>query len=140
VLIHEVVRSFAVAARARDVDLTASQGNDLPLADVDPFRIREVLTNLVTNALRHTPAGGRVTIAAKAEAKQLRIEVEDTGSGIPPEDLAKVFDRFAKGADSQGSGLGLAIARNLVAAHGGEISARNRPEGGAVFAFTLPAA
>ena len=138
VLIDEVVRSFAVAARARDVNLTASPGSDLPLADVDPFRIREVLANLVTNALRHTPAGGRIAIGATAETNQLRIEVEDTGSGIPPEELERVFDRFAKGADSQGSGLGLAIARNLVAAHGGEISVRNRTEGGAVFRFTLP--
>jgi signal transduction histidine kinase len=140
VLIHEVARSLEVGARSRQVELSASPAGDLPLLDVDPFRIREVLTNLVTNAIRHTPAGGRIAIGAKAESNQLRVEVEDTGAGIPPEDLAKVFDRFAKGADSQGSGLGLAIARNLVAAHGGEISARNRPEGGAVFTITLPVA
>jgi two-component system OmpR family sensor kinase/two-component system sensor histidine kinase BaeS len=140
VLIHEVVHSFEVAARAREVDLSASQAGDLPLVDIDPFRIREVLTNLVTNALRHTPPRGQVVIAATAESSQLRVDVADTGSGIAPDDLARVFDRFAKGADSQGSGLGLAIARNLIAAHGGEISARNRPEGGAVFSFTLPIA
>ena len=140
VLIHEVARSLEVGARSRQVELSASQAGDLPLLDVDPFRIREVLTNLVTNAIRHTPAGGRIAIAAKAESNQLCVEVADTGSGIPPEDLTKVFDRFAKGADSHGSGLGLAIARNLIAAHGGEIAARNRPEGGAVFTVTLPVA
>ena len=138
VLIHEVGRAFESAAQAKGVELTASVTGDVPLVDLDPFRIREVLTNLVANALRHTPAGGRVTIAATPESSRVRVDVEDTGSGIPPDQLPKVFDRFAKGADSQGSGLGLTIARNLVAAHGGEISARNRPEGGAVFTFTLP--
>jgi signal transduction histidine kinase len=97
-----------------------------------------VLTNLITNALRHTPAGGRIAVTATAESDRLRIDVEDTGSGIPPEELPRVFDRFAKGADSQGSGLGLAIARNLVAAHRGEIAVRNRQGGGAIFTFTLP--
>jgi signal transduction histidine kinase len=140
VLIHEVTRSLEVGARSRQVELSASHAVELPLLDVDPFRIREVLTNLVTNAIRHTAAGGRIAIVAKADSNQLRVEVQDSGSGIPPEDLAKVFDRFAKGADSHGSGLGLAIARNLIAAHGGEISARNRPEGGAVFTITLPVA
>jgi signal transduction histidine kinase len=140
VLIHEVSRSFEAAAQSRGLELSASQDGELPLVDVDPFRIREVLTNLITNALRHTPAGGRILITATEDSNRLRVDVEDTGSGIPPEELTRVFDRFAKGADSQGSGLGLAIARNLVAAHGGEISARNRPEGGAAFSFTLPLA
>jgi signal transduction histidine kinase len=138
VLINEVVQSFAPAALARGLTLSASQGGELPLVDIDPFRIREVLTNLITNALRHTPAGGRIALRAEADAKRLRVDVEDTGSGIAPEDLPKVFDRFAKGADSQGSGLGLAIARNLVTAHGGEISVKNRPDGGTVFTFMLP--
>ena len=138
VLIHEVVRSFEAAAQTRGLDFHATQNGEVPLMDVDPFRIREVLSNLITNALRHTPAGGRIAVTATAESNRLRVDVEDTGSGIPPEELPRVFDRFAKGAGSQGSGLGLAIARNLIAAHGGEISVRNRPEGGAVFTFTLP--
>ena len=138
VLIHDVAQSLDAAARTRGVEIAVALAGDLPLVDVDPFRIREVLTNLITNALRHTPSGGRVTVAARTQANRLHVDVDDTGSGIPPEDLAKVFDRFTKGADSQGSGLGLTIARNLVAAHGGEISVRNRPEGGAVFTFMLP--
>lgn len=137
VLIEEVARSFEPAALAGAVHVSTQSG-ELPLADIDPFRIREVLGNLITNALRHTPAGGRIAINAEADASRIRIDVADSGSGIPLDELPKVFDRFAKGAGSQGSGLGLTIARNLVAAHGGEISARNRPEGGAVFTFTLP--
>jgi signal transduction histidine kinase len=138
VLIHEVARAFDGAAKAKGVTLTTSQDGDIPLVDVDPFRVREVLTNLVANALRHTPAGGRIAIAAASASNRLRVEVEDTGTGIPPDQASKVFDRFAKGADSQGSGLGLTIARNLVTAHGGEISARNRSGAGASFTFTLP--
>jgi signal transduction histidine kinase len=138
VLIHDVVRSLESSARTREVAVIVTAADDLPLLDIDPFRIREVLTNLITNALRHTPAGGRITVAARTQANRLHVDVEDTGSGIPADELSRVFDRFAKGADSQGSGLGLTIARNLVAAHGGEISARNRPEGGAAFTFTLP--
>ena len=140
VLIHDVAQSLDAAARTRGVEIAVSLAGDLPLVDIDPFRIREVLTNLITNALRHTPAGGRVTVAARTETNRLHVDVQDTGSGIPPQDLAKVFDRFSKGADSQGSGLGLTIARNLIAAHGGEVSARNRPEGGATFTFSLPLA
>jgi signal transduction histidine kinase len=134
VLIGDVVRSFEPAASAASVELTASIESDLPIVEVDPVRIREVLANLVANALRHTPAGGRITVSGSVEdGGWLRLEVRDTGSGIDPALLSHVFDRFAKGDDSGGSGLGLAIARQLVVAHGGEITASSptdAPTGG----------
>jgi two-component system sensor histidine kinase BaeS len=97
-----------------------------------------VLTNLVSNAVRHTPAGGRVTVRAESTRDGVVFEVSDTGPGIDPEDLPHVFDRFVKSADSGGAGLGLAIAKSLVEAHGGTISAeRSEPAGGTVIRFRL---
>jgi signal transduction histidine kinase len=143
VLIGDVVRSFEPAAGVAGVDLTAAIDGDLPIVEVDPVRIREVLANLVANAMRHTPAGGRVTVAGSVEnGRWLRLEVRDSGSGIDRALLPHVFDRFAKGADSGGSGLGLAIARGLVVAHGGEISASSPtgepPGGGTSMLVRLP--
>jgi two-component system, OmpR family, sensor histidine kinase BaeS len=103
--------------------------------ELDPVRIREVLFNLLTNAVL---AGGAVRIRAEARSSQLVIEVSDTGSGIPAEELPRIFDRFVKGRDSRGSGLGLAIARNLVEAHGGTIRAESRVGEGTTITVTLP--
>ena len=99
-----------------------------------------MFTNLIANALRHTPRGGRVGIAAQPDpARQwLTVSVSDTGQGISPDDLPPIFDRFYKSADSRGSGLGLAIAKNLVLMHGGEINADSAPGQGTRIAFTLP--
>jgi two-component system OmpR family sensor kinase/two-component system sensor histidine kinase BaeS len=138
VLLQDVVRSFAARAEANGIELTAATPADLPLVDIDPVRIREVIANLLANALRHTPRGGRVTVSAELAANRLRVAVQDTGSGIASEQLPKIFDRFAKGVDSTGSGLGLAIARNLVMAHGGEINAESVVAQGTTITFTLP--
>jgi signal transduction histidine kinase len=142
VLAAEVAASFRPAAEAAGVALTASVDEGVPLLDVDPVRTREVLTNLVANALRYTPRGGHVAIAGALEkgpaAGSVRLAVTDTGPGMPPEVLAHVFERFWKSPDSRGSGLGLAIARNLVEAHGGQIGADSRPGGGTTVWFTLP--
>ena len=97
---------------------------DPVVADIDPVRVREVLTNLMANAIRHSPPGGEVTVTAAAEALAIVVTVADTGSGMDAETLARLFDRFQKGAGSRGSGLGLAIAKGIVAAHGGEIEGR----------------
>jgi len=139
-VIAEVVRSFAVAAAAAEVTLADDTTEDLPIADVDPVRIREVLSNLVANALRHTPLGGRVTVVGTAapDTGTVTIRVSDTGPGIAPDLLPQVFDRFVKGEDSRGSGLGLAIARGLVEAHGGRIAVTSAPGTGATFAVELP--
>jgi two-component system OmpR family sensor kinase/two-component system sensor histidine kinase BaeS len=138
VLLEDAVRAFVAQADARGIALTASSPADLPLMEIDPVRVREVLANLIANALRHTPRGGRVTVSAEPAGTRMRVTVRDTGAGISPEDLPKIFDRFTKGVDSAGSGLGLAIARNLVVAHGGEITAESQLEKGTTIAFTLP--
>jgi signal transduction histidine kinase len=101
-------------------------------------RIREALTNLVSNALRHSATGGSVTITTDARDAAIVVSVADTGAGIPPEALPRIFDRFYKGPSSHGSGLGLTIARNLVISHGGDISAASRVGEGTTVTFTLP--
>jgi len=138
VLIGEVVAAFRAQAERGGVHLEADVPDDIPLAEIDPLRLREVLVNLTANALRHTPTGGEVRLAVAAEVEKLRFSVADTGSGIAPEDLPHVFERFYKTADSTGSGLGLAIARNLVLAHGGDIQAESTLGGGTTIRFTLP--
>ncbi len=137
-LIRDAVGAFAVESRDRGVVLRFDPPKDLPLASVDPLRIREVLTNLLSNALRHTSNGGTVSFTVRLSEKSLQISVADTGSGIAPEDLPKIFDRFYKGSTSRGSGLGLTIARNFVAAHGGRIWAESRPGEGTTVSFSLP--
>jgi signal transduction histidine kinase len=97
-----------------------------------------VLINLVSNALRYTPRGGRVTIQLEPRPAGLEVRVADTGAGIPAKDLPQIFDRFYKGADSGGSGLGLTIARRFVEAHGGTIRAESQPGAGTTITFVLP--
>jgi len=138
VLVGEVIAAFRAQAESGDVGLHADVPDDVPLAEIDPLRVREVLINLTANALRHTPRGGAVRIAVAAERGHLRFSVADSGTGIAPEDLPHVFERFYKTADSTGSGLGLAIARNLVLAHGGEIEAESAIGSGTTIRFTLP--
>ncbi len=139
-LIGETVNGFRSEAARVGVTLELDAPDDLPLADVDPVRIREVVSNLVSNALRHTPYGGTIRLTARVEdgGRRLAVDVADTGSGIDPELLAHVFDRFAKGPASRGSGLGLAIAKDLVEAHGGSISAESALGAGTTIRFTLP--
>jgi signal transduction histidine kinase len=137
-LVVDVVRSFEAAAAAAGVELAAAIEGDLPLIDIDPVRIREVLANLVANALRHTPADGRVTVAGSTEPGWILLEVRDTGRGVEPELLPHIFDRFVTGDDSRGSGLGLAIARQLVVAHGGEITAESVLGSGTTIRVRLP--
>ncbi len=144
VLLTEVVRAFASAVDGGTAGVTvrADVPDDLPIIEVDPVRIREVVSNLVSNAVRHTPVGGSVVVSGSADerAGRLVIRVRDTGSGIDPAILPHVFDRFVKGAGSSGSGLGLAIARYLMAAHGGTLEVEATGSGGTTFRATLPLA
>ncbi len=135
-LIADVAGAYQPQAARAEIELTTDLP-EVPSVNVDPVRIRAVLSNLVLNALAHTPPKGRVNVAVESTASGVEVRVEDTGPGIPEAIRPHVFDRFVKGPDSRGSGLGLAIARDLVLAHGGTISAGNRPQGGAVFRFSL---
>ena len=134
----EAVAAQQPLARAKGVDL--SLGGDAQLeASVDPVRLREILTNLLTNAIRHTPSGGRVEVTVRAAEGEAVIDVRDTGEGIPAADLPHVFDRFQRRADSGGSGLGLTIVRDLATAHGGSVEATSDGVGlGARFRVRLP--
>jgi len=111
---------------------------------IDAQLIGRVLANLVSNALRHTPAGGRVQVQATRKKDRVRVEIQDSGEGIDPQDLPHVFERFYRGEKSRsratgGTGLGLAIARGIVESHGGQIGVQSEPGQGACFFFVLPA-
>jgi signal transduction histidine kinase len=136
-LMADVAAAFAPQAESARVALHANAA-DIPPIDADPVRLRAILTNLVGNAIAHTPAGGTVRMTAAATDGGVEVAVEDTGPGFPADLLPHIFDRFVKGPGSRGSGLGLAIARDLVEAHGGTIRAENRPGGGAAVKLTLP--
>jgi signal transduction histidine kinase len=145
-LVDEVVGRHDAHAGQRGVALRASIAPELPKAWVDPARVRQVLDNLLANAIRHTPAGGEVSVdvstlggPGSGDGQMLRCRVTDAGAGFREDQLRQVFERFERASDSGGSGLGLSIARDLVRAHGGEIDASNDPTtGGASVSFTLP--
>ncbi len=139
VLIEEVATAFEPLAAKGQVTLNVQVPAELPLASLDPLRIRQVLSNVVSNALRYAPAGSEVLIQAEQIGPdRIAISVRDHGPGIAPEVLPHLFDRFARGSDSHGSGLGLAIARRLVEAHGGIIRADQPAGGGTLIRFELP--
>ena len=137
-LAREVVAANAPIASSRGVTLEAT--GDRLVTEVDATRVREVIANLVSNALRYTTSGGQVLVAVGAQGDEAVIEVRDTGSGIAPDDLTRVFDRFHRHADTGGTGLGLAIVRDLVAAHGGTVTAASDgvPGRGSTFRVSLP--
>jgi signal transduction histidine kinase len=138
-LIGDVVTSFAMAIENQGVITEVTVDPQAGEIEIDPYRVRQVLANLVSNALNQMPSGGTLSITAEREPGSLVIMVADTGPGIPPDRLDQVFQRFVKAADSTGTGLGLSIARDLVEAHGGTIKAANRVPNGAVFRIRLPA-
>lgn len=130
-------------AERAQLTLTIDLPADLPEVVVDPNRIQQVVTNLVHNALKFTPAGGQITVTAEADeaAGEVIVQVHDTGIGIAPDDLPRIFERFYKtdrARASGGTGLGLAIAKHIVQAHGGRIWAESTPGAGSTFFFTLP--
>jgi two-component system sensor histidine kinase BaeS len=143
VLVQDAVAGFGGLARSADVKLQVEMPDDLPSLDLDPIRIRQVLGNLISNALRYAPRHSTVRIIARrtvAPAGRVAVSVVDSGPGIPPELLPHLFERFAKSAESRGSGLGLAIARRLAEAHGGSIRAEQPTGGGTAIVFELPVA
>ncbi|HEY52149.1 MAG TPA: HAMP domain-containing protein [Caldilineae bacterium] len=145
-LLMDVNTSFGGLAEAEGIRLQLDLPDEPLFVIADAERLDQVLSNLVANALRHTPAGGHITLAAEPFPTVVRISVSDTGEGIPVEDLPYVFDRFWRGdrartrAVSAGSGLGLAIARQLVRAHGGQITVASTMGQGTTFVVELPVA
>jgi signal transduction histidine kinase len=124
------------------VQLVSEIPSPLPPALADAERLQQVLSNLLGNAVRHTPPGGLVAVSVAADHGQVRLEVRDTGEGIAPEDLPRIFDRFYRGRAEagEGAGLGLAVARELVEAMGGAISVTSAPGEGSCFSVTVPEA
>ncbi len=142
-LLERVAVSFEESAATAAITLRVEAADGLPDILIDQERMVQVLGNLVSNALRHTPSGGTVTLQAHTAASGIQLMVSDTGSGIAPEDLPKVFDRFyrsdpARHSDSGESGLGLAIVKSIVEAHGGTIAAHSQLEAGTTMLITLP--
>lgn len=143
-LLERVAGAHRHTAEQQGVTLTVEAEATLPALNADPEHLARVLGNLVSNALRHTPRGGQVTLTARALPAGVQLTVTDTGEGITPEHLPNIFERFyradtARAAVDGGSGLGLAIAKSLVEAHGGQISVASAPGQGTAFTITLPA-
>jgi signal transduction histidine kinase len=142
-LISDTIERFSETARRQTVHLAGKVQPGTDPVTMDAPRIGRVLANLTSNALRHTPAGGQVHLAARRTVSGIEVEVRDTGEGIRPEDLPYIFDRFYRGEKSRsratgGAGLGLAIARGIVEAHGGSIRVESEAGHGARFVFVLP--
>jgi signal transduction histidine kinase len=137
-LLTEVVTAFEARAQAAGLTIRLEAAAVLPTVELDASRMRQVLGNLLANALRFTRRGGRIVVAATSDPRATTVEVRDSGTGIATEQLPHVFDRFYRSADSTGSGLGLPIARSLVEAHGGSIEALTPPEGGTIIRIVLP--
>lgn len=139
-LVTDVVQKFAVVAEGLGLTLALELPERLPLVSADLGLVERVLENLIGNALKHTPAGGRIVVAARtADDATLVAEVRDSGHGIPATDLPQVFERGWRGVrHGEGAGLGLAIARRIVELHGGRIGAASTPGAGSRFWFSLP--
>lgn len=141
-LISDTLESFSQVARKHEIRLTGEVEKRIDPVDMDAQYIGRVINNLVSNALRFTPAGGSVTISARREGPHVEVRVRDTGEGIPPQDLPYIFDSFYRGEKSRsratgGAGLGLAIARGIVLAHGGDIQVESTPGEGTEFFFRI---
>jgi signal transduction histidine kinase len=137
-LLPEVVAGYRSQAEENGIQLIVTVADSVPVLDLDPARMREVVGNLLANALRHTPSGGSVDLAARLVGDQVEVTVRDTGRGMESEQLNRIFERFYRSPDSPGSGLGLPIARDLVEAHGGTLTATSAPGQGTTVRFTLP--
>jgi signal transduction histidine kinase len=144
-LVRSVAAQFAPQAEAKRITLQTDIASNLPSVVLDPQRIAQVLGNLLSNAIRHTPEGGRVECRVTGDAKQVLFAVADNGAGIPPEALPHIFERFYRADSSRsraggGTGLGLSIAKQLVELHGGRIWAESdgAPGKGTRVAFALP--
>jgi signal transduction histidine kinase len=136
--LHQAFATFEQQAMRKGIALELDIPEPLSIVVMDETRMAQVFSNLLSNALRHTPPQGRITLGARETAIALLLTVQDTGSGIAPNDLPHIFDRFYRADDSGTTGLGLAIAKALVTAHGGTIEATSAPGAGTTVSIWLP--
>lgn len=142
-IVGQEVQVLSVKAAPKEIAFRIEIPPDLPLIEADEQRLRQILANLISNAIKYTPHGGTITVSAEVRDVGVQVAVQDTGIGISPEDQAQVFTRFYRvrapeTEGIEGTGLGLAIVRSLVEAHGGQIGLRSRLGEGSTFFFTLP--
>jgi signal transduction histidine kinase len=142
-LINETVAALQTKATSRGLTIDTDLPDALPTVNIDAHRIKQVLHNLLENAIAHTDKGGQIMVTAKERQNQVHISVADEGEGIPAQDLPLIFERFyrvdkSRSRTTGGSGLGLTIAKRLVEAHGGKIEATSQPGKGSTFTFTIP--
>lgn len=140
-ILNQARRSFRTQTTRQDVVMEVQPAEGLPLVSADPLRINQVMSNLIENALKFTPEG-TITLSARDTGDRIELTVQDTGVGVDPDELEKIFDRFYRvkrneQPEDKGSGLGLAICREIVRLHGGKIWAESLSQGGAAFRFTL---
>jgi signal transduction histidine kinase len=139
----QVIEGFQTQLASKNINVGLEAPENLPQAWADPDRTAQVLRNLLSNAFHYTPEGGRITVRLASEADGVTVSVTDTGPGIPPEDLPRIFDRFyrvdrSRTRSTGGSGLGLAIVKQLVEAQGGSVWADSVMGKGSTFTFRLP--
>ncbi len=142
-VIKDTVLNFAQRARERGIDLSVSETGTDPVIDYDETRLRQIVTNLVENALTHTPISGSVVVDIEGSGEGLKVSVSDSGAGISDNDLPRIFDQFYRADPSRnratgGAGLGLTIVKRLVEAHGGTVSVTSTPGEGTTFTILLP--
>lgn len=142
-LLQEVASLFQYQTQKKDIALELDIASPLPPLEVDPGRMTQVLTNILDNATRHTPAGGRILLSAKQAGDMVELAIQDSGPGLPKEEVERIFERFyradaSRRRDDGGSGLGLAIAKSIVLAHNGQLSAESEPGKGLRISILLP--
>jgi signal transduction histidine kinase len=142
-LLQEVASLYRYQAQRKNITLDLDIASPFSTVEVDPGRMTQVLTNILDNALRHTPEGGQIILSAKQVQDQIELAIQDSGPGLKAEDIDRIFERFYRTDSSRqredgGSGLGLAIARSIVQAHGGQLSAESEAGNGLKIKITLP--
>jgi signal transduction histidine kinase len=142
-LIQQSVKAIQTRVLDKGLEISIDVPEELPLLIIDYHRISQVMRNLLENALKHTPSGGKITVNVTPEGKQIRVNVIDNGEGIPAEDLPNMFERFyrvdkSRARQAGGSGLGLTITKRLVESHGGTISVQSELGKGSRFSFDIP--
>jgi signal transduction histidine kinase len=144
-LVNEVASVFQYETSKKNISLEVNVDSPLPTIEVDPGRMTQVLTNILDNATRHTPEGGRILLSARQVDNNVELSVQDSGPGVSADVLERIFERFYRTDSSRqrdgetgGSGLGLAIAKSIVQAHGGQLSAESETGQGLKIIISLP--